>query len=288
MNPHDFPSLYQSASDLSAKAQSSYFRTLKAHLLLLVVAAAISVINSDQPVFALIQALVLLAALGCAIYLYSAKPDRQWYAARALAESVKTATWRYVTRAEPFNHSDQQDSHNFVLKLRDVVTANRDIAARMTSTAGHEQITQEMGRVRSLGGGDRQNFYREHRIVDQLTWYTHKAASNRRHATLYYSLLFVTIAVAIIFSLAKIWFPKAPYWPTDAIVAIAGSFLSWIQVKRFQELAASYSLTAHEISFIREQASAPMDDSMLSNFVGDAENAFSREHTQWTARRDLS
>ena len=62
--------------------------------------------------------------------------------------------------------------------------------------------------------------------------------------------------------------------------------LSWIQAKRFQELAASYALAAHEISIIRQQSSGPMDDRAFSRFVGDAENAFSREHTQWVARQD--
>jgi hypothetical protein len=69
-------------------------------------------------------------------------------------------------------------------------------------------------------------------------------------------------------------------------VALAASTLSWIQAKRFSELSASYALAAHEISFIKEQAASIKKDDNLSQFVGDAENAFSREHTQWVARKD--
>jgi hypothetical protein len=112
------------------------------------------------------------------------------------------------------------------------------------------------------------------------------AAFNRRKATGFYVALFVTIFVAVIFSLAKIRFPSVSYWPTDTLVTIAASLLSWIQAKRFQELAVSYALTAHEIGFIRQQAGGVMSDEQLSAFVGDSENAFSREHTQWIARRD--
>ena len=60
-----------------------------------------------------------------------------------------------------------------------------------------------------------------------------------------------------------------------------------MQAKRYSELAASYALTAHEISLIREQALNPSTEEEFSKFVSDAENAFSREHTQWSARRDI-
>ena len=59
-----------------------------------------------------------------------------------------------------------------------------------------------------------------------------------------------------------------------------------MQAKRFSELAASYALAAHEISLIADQALTPATAYDFSVFVGDAENAFSREHTQWVARKD--
>lgn len=59
-----------------------------------------------------------------------------------------------------------------------------------------------------------------------------------------------------------------------------------MQAKRFTELSTSYALTANEIALIREDAYGLEEDVELSKFVGDAENAFSREHTQWEARKD--
>jgi uncharacterized membrane protein YjjB (DUF3815 family) len=84
----------------------------------------------------------------------------------------------------------------------------------------------------------------------------------------------------------RIQFANVPYWPTDIFVAAAGSLLTWMQAKRFNELAASYSLAAYVISLISEQAMLPDSPHAFSVFVGDAENAFSREHTQWVARKD--
>ena len=60
-----------------------------------------------------------------------------------------------------------------------------------------------------------------------------------------------------------------------------------MQAKKFSELAASYTLAAHEINIIKSLSLEEMTEEEFSIFVGDAENAFSREHTQWVARKDI-
>jgi hypothetical protein len=236
---------------------------------------------------ALVQALVLVLALACAVYLYLVRPDRRWYTGRAVAESIKTITWRYVCRAEPFDDADERIvQHQFAMKLKAIVGQNKDISGLLTTHLDGVQISQEMRRVRAESAPVRLDYYRKHRIVEQQSWYANKASTNRRMVDRFFTTLIVMIAVAIFFSIAKIRFPEAPYWPTDFFVTVAAGILSWIQAKRFQELTASYALAAHEISLIRQLAAGPMEEKELSNFVGDAENAFSREHTQWVARKD--
>jgi hypothetical protein len=93
--------------------------------------------------------------------------------------------------------------------------------------------------------------------------------------------------IPIIFSLARLFYLDSPFWPTDFFIAIAASLLGWIQAKRYTENSASYALATHEISLIREQALSVKTPNDLSLYVGDAENAFSREHTQWAARKDF-
>ncbi len=66
---------------------------------------------------------------------------------------------------------------------------------------------------------------------------------------------------------------------------MAGGVLTWIQVKRFQEIATAYALTAHEIGIVRGHLADSDTDEEFSEFVKDAENAFSREHTQWVVRQ---
>jgi hypothetical protein len=94
-------------------------------------------------------------------------------------------------------------------------------------------------------------------------------------------------SIAVICAVLRMVYVAQPYWPTDVFIAMAASVLSWMQAKRFSELAASYALAAHEIGLIKEQSMLPDTDDKFSVFVGDAENAFSREHTQWVARKDV-
>jgi len=286
MKHSDYPALYQSASALSQRAQSSFYRAFLFYMGLLVIASAISVINSSSPEVAILQAMVLLGALGCALFLYLSRPDRNWYAGRAVTESIKTITWRFISKSEPFNHSDKVDRHDFGLKLKAIVDQNKGVAGLLTTHLDKLQITPEMERLRQASLIERQDYYRTHRIDDQRRWYADKAGANRRLVDRFFWVLFVIIGMAIFFAVAKVSFPTTSIWPTDFFVTVAAALLSWIQAKRFQELSASYALAAHEISLIRQQADNQMNDDEFSQFVGDAESAFSREHTQWIARRD--
>lgn len=283
MKHKDYPALYQAASALSESAQGHFYRAFLFHMVLLAIASAISIASSE---LAILQTLVLIGALGCAVYLYLGRPDRYWYAGRAVAESIKTSTWRFISRAEPFDKSDAIDCHNFGLKLKAIVEQNREVAGLLTTHLDGLPISSEMSRLRQSSDAERIDYYKTYRIIEQQNWYAKKAGFNRRMVNSFFIALFITISVAIALSVAKVRYTTITYWPTDFFVTVAAGLLSWIQAKRFQELSASYALTAHEISLIRQQADVAMTANELSKFVGDAENAFSREHTQWIARKD--
>lgn len=287
LGDQDFPALYRSANKLSLDSQARFLRALKAHLFALVFAAALSIVSIPHWSVATLQLLSLLAALGCSIYLFSRKPDRNWYSGRAVAESVKTITWRFATRAEPFDTTDEIAEHDFREKLRSIVDQNREVAGLFTEHITEAQITAAMRKLRGESTELRRNAYAERRIGDQLSWYANKASWNRRASTHSFILLIAINSFAVVCAALRIQFPATPFWPTDVFVAAAASLLTWMQARRFSELASSYALAAHEIGLIREKSRVPVDDKQLSLFVGDAENAFSREHTQWVARRDV-
>jgi len=287
MQEQDFPALYRSADGLSLASQTHFFRALKVHLLTLVAAAVLSIVSIPHWSIAALQLLALLGALFCSIYLFSMRPDKLWYAGRAVAESIKTITWRYVCCAEPFQGDDASARNDFRQTLKAIVEQNREVCQSLTDHLDGAQITHVMEKMRSRPLEERRETYATSRIANQLAWYAKKAAFNRRMSKGFFWALIAINGVAVVCAILRIAYPSQPSWPTDVFVAAAASLLSWMQAKKFSELAASYALAAHEISLIKEQSSLPSTDEKFSLFVGDAENAFSREHTQWVARKDV-
>ncbi len=287
MQEQDFPALYRSADDLSLGSQRHFFRALRIHLVTLVIAATLSITSIPHWSVAAAQLLALLCALGCSIYLFSMRPDRFWYAGRAVAESIKTITWRYVCRAEPFQGDDAIARNDFSQTLRQIVEQNREVCQSLTEHLDGQQFTPVMEQMRAWPLEERRANYADCRIKDQLTWYAKKAAFNRRMSRYFFWALIGVNAIAVICAVLRMVYVELPFWPTDIFVATAACVLSWMQAKRFSELAASYALAAHEIGFIKEQSLLPNTHEKFSLFVGDAENAFSREHTQWVARKDV-
>lgn len=287
MNECDYPALYRAADELSGKAQAAFYLMLRIQLIALVIAAALSVLNYPHSMVAIAQAIALLTALASSIYLGTSRPDKMWYGARAVAESAKTLAWRFISRAEPFESSDEDAvRERFRKTLRAVVEQNSDIASKFESDLSGAQISTAMGKLRQRPLEERVEEYVVGRVQDQLEWYESNAFDNRRKQRKFFAALVLLNAIALVLALIKIWAPGLPYWPVDVFIAAAASLVSWTQAKRHSDLATSYALAANEIGFIREQAERIRSDEDFSIFVGDAENAFSREHTQWVARKD--
>jgi hypothetical protein len=131
----------------------------------------------------------------------------------------------------------------------------------------------------------RKAYYRENRIRDQKAWYAKKAAMNRRASRFWFTVGLAAYAVAIALAVSRIAFSEWQFWPIDAVLVFASAVLGWTQVKRFNELASSYTLTAHEIGILQGRLDDIDQEEKFSEFINEAEQAFSREHTQWVARQ---
>lgn len=284
---NDLPALYRAADTYSLSQQKVFFRLLASQLIFFLLATIISVVGSGFASLAIVQAVSLFSALGCAAYLFALKPDRHWYAARAVAESVKTVTWRFVTRAEPFAVDDTTSKARFGEVLKEIVSQNQDVARRFSTDLDGMQLTQRMEELRASNFETRKAGYLGGRVDEQQNWYARKNKMNNCRVKRAFTALIGFLAIAGVFAISRVHFLHASVWPTDVFVTLAASVLTWMQSKRYSELAAAYSLAAVEISNIRLQGIGVQDDpEAWSSFVGDAENAFSREHTQWVARKD--
>lgn len=287
MEHKDYPGLYRAADRASVEAQSAYLRSFKWHMVTLIAGAALAVNPAPHAVYSLVNAAVFLAALGISVLIASKRYEKSWYSARAVAESVKTATWRYMMRADPFLDANSVSEVNNVLRklLEGILSSNNQIGDLLGGDdCARDQITDFMRETRAKPIEERRQLYLSSRIDEQRAWYANKSKYNKSKSTQFFVLLVILQSVAVALVLSRIAFPNWEIWPTEVFVVAAGSVTAWMQLKRFQEIGTAYALTAHEIGIIRTKISEPDTDELFSDFVRDAENAFSREHTQWIAK----
>ncbi len=285
----EYPALYKSASKGSATAQSRFLNTIRWEYFLLFVVSIASATRGLSGLNPLILSILLVILAGLFVYKTVKKLDQDWYRCRALAESVKTSTWRFAMRAHPFAETENIESPKAEFRnlLRDILQANSGIAENLSSDET-EQVTASMIKIRKLSLKDRIAFYVENRIDDQRSWYAKKSTKNKAAQRRWFWLtIIIYIGSAISLNADKLGFPQATL-AFDPMIVLVTSALGWLQMKRHGELTASYNLTAHEIGIIRGNSDSVKTEEQFSDFVNEAELAFSREHTQWVARRDVN
>ncbi len=281
------PGLYQSANKASLKAQAIYFWSLKSYLFLLVLAAFVSFLWPKEVNGALVSALLFLITLGILIFLRINRPDDLWYNGRAVAESVKTRAWRWSMRAEPYEDCDNVElvSKQFINDLKSILKQNRSLSEVLDAKTGIKNpISETMRQIRLLSTEERLGIYKIQRIDNQANWYALKSQYNKQKAQQWFWASVALHLIAVIMLLYRIKDPMQGL-PIEVVATAAGAALTWLQAKKHNELNSSYGLTAHEIVLIKGEALSITSEKALSEFVLDSENAFSREHTQWTARK---
>jgi hypothetical protein len=193
------------------------------------------------------------------------------------------------------SHSDAVTK--FSGELKTILNERRSLAAKFSDPAGALQITEDMKVNRSKPTQDRLNLYLEERVNDQRKWYSSKASTARSSNDTWF---WITTAGQFAALAGAVWVVHAPDSPirfTGFFSAVASAAMAWLQMKRYQDVSQSYAMAAHELGLIELQAQNVRDqikaavlpmhaEAHLASFVADAENAISREHTMWVARRD--
>jgi hypothetical protein len=283
----DYPALFTAAEGAAREAQRAHLACIFGFSLFSMAGAGLAAWGVEYRTAAVTGAVLFLAALSLSVLMAVRRFESTWYWARAVAESVKTMTWRFMMRAEPFTDDVAVPARaRFRSFLREILAEHRDLAHELSGMAEErEQITTTMNGVRDLEFVDRLAYYRKHRVEEQRAWYARKAASNRRSGTGWFLAIVGLQAGAVFFTVMRVAIPAERFWPIEIFVVAASSVLAWTQANRFRELAASYGLTAHEIGLAHSELNDISGSEGLSRFVADTENVFSREHNRWVVRK---
>jgi len=287
----DLPALYRASDKASFTAQNQFVILTATNLGLMIVAAILgSLTLSDTPgktMLAIITAILLTIGIFITIVIRTSKLEQAWYDGRAIAESVKTLAWRYMTGSAPYPISlGTKATEIFILSLHSLLEERKTFAARLGGQHGTaQQITDRMNMVRNLSTEERKKIYLSERLDEQRNWYSDKTEANLRSANRFFMGTVTSQALAIISAFTLVIWQGSLIQLTGIFTTLAAAFLAWTQMKRNEELAQSYGLAAQELILIHEQSPRIRTDEELSTYVVNSENAISREHTMWLARR---
>jgi len=289
MQEDDYPALYNAADAASLDAQCLYFNALRIYLILLITAAVMAFFWAQNVYGAITSAALFLFTLGILVWLKVKKPEDVWYNGRAVAESVKTRTWRWIMNAEPYENetSEEQAQKELLSDLKAILSQNRSLSESIEWSPGlGEAISSKMIAIRSMSWQERLAIYKSDRIDNQSIWYSKKTQFNRRRSKQWFIASVLLHSLAVLMLLYRIKEPIS-HLPIEAVAATASAVLTWVQAKKHNELHSSYALAAHEIVLIKGESVSVNSESELSEYVVDSESAFSREHTQWVARKNV-
>jgi hypothetical protein len=282
----DYPGLYQCADIASQESQKFYYGILISYLVSLIMISMIPLLNLPLNTNNFSLALLFIISLALMIWLVVKKPEESWYNGRAVAESVKTRTWRWMMKADPYNNeSEDYSSRLFIQNLKEILKQNEKLGELLgNDSALSKPLSDKMKAIRASGIQERLEYYIKNRILEQSNWYMEKTILNRNRTRFWFIILVSVHFLAIVFLLYQIM-DNTITFPIEFLTVCAGAVISWIQTKRYRQLAAAYTLAVHEITLIKYESDGIKDEIRLSEFVINSENAFSREHTQWVARK---
>ena len=292
MKTTDFPSLFQAADKASVQAQKNYLIIIGLDLSFMIIGSLLAIYSFkcdfNKLIVYSISGLFLLTSLILTIVLKSKAFEDVWYQGRALAESVKTLTWRFATCSELFENNLSKDevSRRFLERLKELSNEFKDLNKTLDANIlSLPIISPKMESIINLSAMERKEYYINERIKEQKKWYSDKAEFNKRK----YDMWFVVIILAQFLSLVSIIVliknPTLDWNLVGLFTTISAAAISWLQLKQHQELKQAYTTAAQELNFIEASSSTVTTENELSRFVLDSENAISREHTLWLAQK---
>jgi hypothetical protein len=287
-----YPSLYQAANSASIKYQKTFTILMGINLAMMITGALLSILklqfSNTSIVIYVISTIMIVAGLIITLVLKYKKFEDVWYQGRALAESVKTLTWRFISCSEGFevNKSMDESKKHFLEKIEELQTQFKAYTQHYDSkTLLLSNVSEAMVMLRSKSLDERKKYYSKKRIEDQKNWYSTKAEYNRKKQNFWFIIILISQFLAFCASLFLILNPCSTWNLVGLFTTIASVGVAWNQLKQHQDHKQAYITAAFELQLINEKAGSIKLEDEFSKYVLDSENAISREHTLWLVQK---
>jgi len=292
MRREDYPDLFQSADKASVTAQNKFVRMFSADLACIIGASVLAVCRAIVPsglanIFGIAVPFLLGVSLIVKLTMRARRFDSVWFDCRAVAESVKTTVWRFLMAIHPYDQSTPDDvaETRFLLELDTIRRARPAVSGELASfPVATGRITPIMKETRRLNLVERKAFYLAHRLSDQRTWYRSNAKANADAAETIFRVTLVIQALAIIVLLFQMEAPQGPNTVAVFTTAIA-VVTAWSEMRKYRDLTNSYAVAADELVSAEAKWTHVDREELFQEQVLQIEEAISREHTMWCAKR---
>ena len=243
-----------------------------------------------RPTFAYLAVLFTILAFILTLAIKERRFEASWYMGRAIAESVKTRTWAFVTCADPYSGSVSscEIDKRFIVDIGNIWKERGPLILTRKSGAPGSEISHVMREARVLSLRDRISMYVKCRILDQKEWYREKATASSSAENISFTFVIVAQFVAVAIAIHAVSQRLPTSGSVGVLATLISSVLAWLQVKKYQETALAYSIATQELGLAEAIAEGISTDAEFSLFVQETEAAISREHTLWIARRTTS
>lgn len=294
MRDEDYPWLKCASDEASRDAQEWYFRLLAVQLALFFLVGLTGAIQHALPISAQRHATVVISVLLALAIIATLvgrerKLDKTWFDSRAVAESVKTATWRFMMGSQPFQSQPTRNiDAAFFSELDEIRKARPGMDENLSGRAPNIQpISDYMRTLRQSDFATRKSAYLKDRVADQRDWYSAKAKWNQRRRTIWYVTSIGLQVLALILAILAASYGNLPFNVVGLLMTAAASVTAWSQAKRYDDLPNSYGMAAQELRNIYALIEQTNNEDEFRELVAQGEEAISREHTMWCARRSV-
>jgi hypothetical protein len=303
----EYPALYVAASEASKRGQRLYKWLSIVELLLVIAGLVVAVGASFLPkgpelppgippppgeppsgperLAVLAMAGAFLGAFVVKFLGHSASYDDDWFTGRAVAETTKSISWRYMMRVPPYQGDDAD--HHFTLDLASLVRRAGQIRQALDRLPVRpQQISETMRQVRGMSLPERRDFYVTRRLLEQAAWYGRRGAGHRRLASRWFWIsVFFQLAAAGIALLALQSVDSTLLRLMSLFASAAIAITAWTQLNRDDELAKTYASALQELLLVAETAESVGSEEALADVVAEGEEAIGRENKVWVAKR---
>jgi len=272
----NYPIEYKLADEKSNEQQKDYITSVKSMIILQLIATFFSQYWGEVDDYYYALCFMNVGSIIFLCFYVFGKNYNRWISSRAVAEAVKSLSWKFAMKVSPFNGLDSDDEKLLKEKINEVLQEKNGYKECIKDALepNDKYIPQEMMECRKKNFSDRFLEYNKNRVADQKEWYKNSAEENKKKDGIFKGILIVLMIIMFAFTVIH-----NSLFPLATVVSMIFNLLLWMQIKKYSELNKLYAYTTHSLS--KEYKGCVSSSNELAEYVQCMEDEFMKEHSQW-------